>query len=67
MDDCEDSEAERDFAAIDAIRATFANVPEDELEREVAKAVHEVRLEVREERRMRSAALRPPAPPCEPL
>ena len=39
-----------DFAIIDEIRAAFAGVPEEELEREAAKAVAEARAELREKR-----------------
>jgi prevent-host-death family protein len=42
-----DAEREADFAVLDRIGAAFADVPADELEREVAKAVAEVRAERR--------------------
>ena len=44
-----DEQRERDFAVIDEIRAAFADVPEEEIERELAKAIAEVRQERRYE------------------
>ena len=38
---------ERDFAVIDKMRAAFKDIPDDEIEREVSKAVTEVRKESR--------------------
>ncbi len=45
-----DAERAADFAVLDRIGAAFADVPADELEREVAKALAEVRAEMRTER-----------------
>ena len=45
-----DAEREADFAVLDRIGAAFADVPYDELEREVAKANAEARAELRAER-----------------
>lgn len=45
-----DAERAADFAIVDQMRAAFADVPDDELEREIAKAIAEVRAEMREER-----------------
>ncbi len=47
---------EEDFKAIDHIRAAFADVPDDELEREVEKAVAEARAELRREREAQRSA-----------
>jgi prevent-host-death family protein len=44
-----DAEWEADFAVLDAISAPFADVDPDEIEREVAKAIAEVRAERRAE------------------
>ncbi|HEX5415166.1 MAG TPA: type II toxin-antitoxin system prevent-host-death family antitoxin [Chloroflexota bacterium] len=38
-----DEQRERDFAVIDVIRDAFANVPDEEIEREVARAVASAR------------------------
>lgn len=48
---------ERGFEVFDEIGAAFADVPLDELEREVARAVRQARKELREERTQ--AASRP--------
>ena len=45
-----DAERAADFAVLDRIGAAFADVPYDELEREVAKANAEARAELRAER-----------------
>ena len=45
-----DAEREADFAVIDRMREAFKDVPQEELEREVAKAISEVRTERRAER-----------------
>lgn len=45
-----DAEREADFAVIDRMGAAFADVPPEEIEREVAKALAEVRAEMRAER-----------------
>jgi prevent-host-death family protein len=45
---------ERDFAIVDEIREAFKDVSPDELEREVAKALAEVRAEMRAEKEMRA-------------
>jgi prevent-host-death family protein len=45
-----DAEWEDDFAVFDEMGAAFAGVPLDEIEREVDKAVAEVRAEMRAER-----------------
>ena len=45
-----DAERAADFAVIDRMRAAFKDVPQEELEREVAKAIAEVRTERRAER-----------------
>jgi len=45
-----DQQREARFAVVDRIRAAFADVPADEIEREVAKAVAEVRAEMAAER-----------------
>ncbi len=42
-----EEQRERDFAVLDGIRAKFADVSEDELELEIAKAIEEVRAENR--------------------
>ena len=44
-----------DIAVLDEIAEAFADVPLEELEREVDKAVAEVRAEMRRERAARSA------------
>ena|SRR5579859_3805411 len=38
-----DEERKKDFAILDEIRAAFHDVPPDEVEREVARAIQEVR------------------------
>lgn len=43
-------EREKDFAVIDEIRAAFTDVPEEEIEREVSKAVAAARRKLRAER-----------------
>ena len=45
-----DAEREADFAVLDRIGAAFADVPDEELEREVTKAVAQARAELRAER-----------------
>ncbi len=45
-----DAEREADFAVLDRIGAAFADVPAEELEREVVRALAEVRVEMRAER-----------------
>jgi prevent-host-death family protein len=45
-----EAERERRFAILDEIGAAFADVQENEIEREAAKAVAEARAEVRAER-----------------
>lgn len=45
-----DAERATDFAVLDRIAAAFADVPDDELEREVTKAVAEARADLRKER-----------------
>ncbi len=45
-----DAEREADFAVLDRIGAAFADVPDEELEREVANAVAQARAELRAER-----------------
>lgn len=42
-----DAQRERDLAILDASQAAFNEVPEDELEREIAKALAELRAENR--------------------
>ena len=42
-----DEERATRFRALDASRAAFAGVPDDEIEREVARAVDEARAEIR--------------------
>jgi prevent-host-death family protein len=42
----------RDFAILEESQAAFKDVPPDEIEREVAKAIAEVRAENRERRRV---------------
>ena len=42
-----EAEWNRDFAVIDEIREAFRDVPDDELEREAAKAVARARAQVR--------------------
>ena len=44
-----EAQREKDFAIIDEIRAAFKDVPDEELEREVARAVAEARAKLREE------------------
>ncbi len=43
-----EAERQKDFAVVDGIRAAFADVPDEELEREVARAVAEARRKHRE-------------------
>lgn len=45
-----DAEREADFAVLDRIGDAFADVPDEELEREVANAVAEARADLRAER-----------------
>jgi hypothetical protein len=45
-----DEERESRFAVIDRMREAFADVPTEEIEQEVAKAVAEVRAEMAAER-----------------
>lgn len=45
-----EQEREADFAIIDEVREAFKDVPPEELEREAAKAINEVRAEMRAER-----------------
>lgn len=47
-----DLQRERDFQALAAVGRRFEDVPVDELERETAKAVAEVRNEMRAKRRV---------------
>lgn len=44
-----EAQREKDFAVIDEIRAAFKDVPDEELEREVARAVADARARLREE------------------
>lgn len=44
-----EAQREKDFAIIDEIRAAFKDVSDEELEREVARAVAEARRQLREE------------------
>jgi PHD/YefM family antitoxin component YafN of YafNO toxin-antitoxin module len=44
-----DEQRAEDFKVLDRIGAAFADVPDEELEREVAKALAEVRAEMRAE------------------
>jgi hypothetical protein len=43
-------ERERDFAILDEMREAFKDVPAEEIEREVAKALSDVRKEQRKKR-----------------
>ncbi len=45
-----DAEREVDFAVIDEMRTAFKDVPPEEIEREAARALAEVRAEIRAER-----------------
>ncbi len=45
-----DAEREADFAVIDEMRTAFKDVPPEEIEREAARALAEVRAEIRAER-----------------
>jgi prevent-host-death family protein len=45
-----DAERDQDFAVLDEVGAAFKDVPVGELERQVAKALAEVRAEMRAER-----------------
>jgi prevent-host-death family protein len=51
-----EEQRERDFAVIDEVQEAFKDVPFEEIEREAAKALAEVRAEMREERRRAMAA-----------
>jgi prevent-host-death family protein len=51
-----EAEREKDFAIIDEIRAAFKDVPDEELEREVTRAVAEARAKLREEARRGATA-----------
>jgi prevent-host-death family protein len=51
-----EAEREKDFAIIDEIRAAFKDVPDVEIEREVARAVAEARAKLREEAKRGSTA-----------
>ncbi len=51
-----ESKWEERFRVVDEIRAAFKDVPEEELEREIAKAVSEARREIREGKRQATAA-----------
>jgi prevent-host-death family protein len=46
-----EAERSRRFAIIDEIREAFSDVPDDELEEEISKAVAEARSEIQAERR----------------
>jgi hypothetical protein len=46
-----DAQREERFAVVDRMRAAFADVPTEEIEREAAKAVAEVRAEMAAERK----------------
>lgn len=50
-----DAQREKDFKIFDEIGAAFADVPPEEIEREVAKALAEVRAEMRREREAEAA------------
>jgi prevent-host-death family protein len=45
-----DDQLARDFAVLEELQAAFAGVPAEEIERETAKALAEVRAEMRAER-----------------
>lgn len=45
-----DAEWDRDFAVIDEIREAFKDIPDQELKREVARAVTEARTRIRAEK-----------------
>ncbi len=45
-----DAKREADFAVIDEMRTAFKDVPPEEIEREAARALAEVRAEIRAER-----------------
>jgi len=45
-----EAQRERDFAIFDEIREAFKDVPDEEIEAEIAKALAEVRAEMRAER-----------------
>jgi prevent-host-death family protein len=51
-----DREREERFTVLDRMRAAFADIPPEEIEREVAKAVAEVRAEMVAEREEPSGA-----------
>jgi hypothetical protein len=50
------SENDDPFAIIDEMRAAFADVPDEEIERETAKAIDEVRAEMAAERAREASA-----------
>ena len=50
-----DDERARDFALLDELAAPFVGVPAEEIEREGAKALAEVRAEMRAERERKQA------------
>ena len=52
-----EAQRNRDFAIVQEVREAFKDVPFEEIEREAAKALAEVRAEMREERQ--DAASRP--------
>jgi hypothetical protein len=58
-----DEQRERDFVLIRRMEAAFEDVPFEEIEREAAKALAEVRAEMREER-LRAMAASACAPGC---
>jgi prevent-host-death family protein len=49
-----DEQREKRFAVVDRMRAAFADVPAEEIEREAAKAVAEVRAEMAAKRKARA-------------
>lgn len=49
-----EEERERDFSVLDEMRAAFKDIPPEEIDREVAKAIAEVRQEQRSRRRRRA-------------
>jgi prevent-host-death family protein len=51
-----EEERDRDFAVVERMRAAFEGVPFEEIEREAAKALAEVRAEMRAERQNTSSA-----------
>lgn len=54
LEQAERERAER-FKVVDEMRAAFQDVPSEEIEQETAKAVHEVRAQMRREREQRTA------------